>query len=48
MKEKIKGAHKVQTFRATLPAKVEKLEVNEDEILSESVLTAIDMDDDFN
>jgi len=48
VKEKIKGAHKVQTFRATLPAKVEKLEANEDEILSESVLAAIDMDDDFN
>lgn len=49
VKEKPKGAHKVQTIRATLPAKVEKPDPTDEnhEILSESVLAAIDMDDDF-
>lgn len=47
VKEKIKGAHKVQTIRATLSAKSEKPDEQNHEMLSESVLAAIDMDDDF-
>lgn len=43
-KSQNKGIHKVQTIRATLPAKVEKNEASD----AASALAAIDSDDDYN